>query len=453
MNKIIKIFINFFKCIYRIIDKLIVTPISKIIYKLNEILKNNGGKIEKLLNRPNVLIYVSLISAIAIFLVIDMQVLDLTNQEAEIISGQEVKVVYNQEEYVVEGVPETVDITLIGSKSNLYLAKQIGEHEVLLDLTGYTIGTYKVKLTYNHSITSVNYKLDPMTVTVKISKKESAIKPLTYDILNEEKDSKLTINEVELDRSEVIVKGSKESLDKVAKVKALIDLKKAGITEKGEYNVDSVTLVAYDNEGNRMENIEVVPNKVSAKLKIDSYFVELPVKVVTGEGKLTKGYAISSISNTVTKVEVYGEKEVIDELTYIEAPIDISGLSTDKTFNVNLAKPNGVRYMSETSAKVTITVGPEASKTFEDIAVESINLANDFSVSAATEEDKTIDVIVKGVQSALDNLDPSQIKAYIDLSGYNTEKSYEVEVKLSIDDPRFSLVSTKQKVNINVVKN
>ena len=453
MNKIIKIFINFFKCIYRIIDKLIVTPISKIIYKLNEILKNNGGKIEKLLNRPNVLIYVSLISAIAIFLVIDMQVLDLTNQEAEIISGQEVKVVYNQEEYVVEGVPETVDITLIGSKSNLYLAKQIGEHEVLLDLTGYTIGTYKVKLTYNHSITSVNYKLDPMTVTVKISKKESAIKPLTYDILNEEKDSKLTINEVELDRSEVIVKGSKESLDKVAKVKALIDLKKAGITEKGEYNVDSVTLVAYDNEGNRMENIEVVPNKVSAKLKIDSYFVELPVKVVTGEGKLTKGYAISSISNTVTKVEVYGEKEVIDELTYIEAPIDISGLSTDKTFNVNLAKPNGVRYMSETSAKVTITVGPEASKTFEDIAVESINLANDFSVSAATDEDRTIDVIVKGVQSALDNLDPSQIKAYIDLSGYNTEKSYEVEVKLSIDDPRFSLVSTKQKVNINVVKN
>lgn len=453
MNKMIKLFVNFFKGIYRIIDKLIVTPISKLIYKFNEMLKNNSGKIEKLLNRPNVLIYVSLISAIAIFLVIDMQVLDLTNQEAEIISGQEVKVVYNQEEYVVEGVPETVDITLIGSKSNLYLAKQIGEHEVLLDLTGYTIGTYKVKLTYNHSITSVNYKLDPTTVTVKISKKESAIKPLTYDILNEEKDSKLTINDVELDRSEVIVKGSKESLEKVAKVKALIDLKKAGITEKGEYDVDSVTLVAYDNEGNKMENIEVVPNKVSAKLKIDSYFVELPVKVVTGEGKLTKGYAISSITNTVTKVEVYGEKEVIDSLTYIEAPIDINGLSTDKTFNVNLEKPNGVRYMSETNAKVTITVGPEASKTFEGIAVESINLANDFSVTAATEEDRTIDVIVKGVQSALDNLDPSQIKAYIDLSGYNTAKSYEVDIKLSIDDPRFTLVSTKQKVNINVVKN
>lgn len=451
MSKILKFFANIFKGIYNVIDKFIVTPISKVIYKFNEFLKNNSGKIEKILNRPNVLIYVSLISAIAVFLLIDMQVLDLTNQEAEIISGQDVKVIYNQEEYVVEGVPETVDITLIGSKSNLYLAKQIGEHEVLLDLTGYSVGTYKVKLTYNHSITSVNYKLDPSTVNVKISKKESAIKPLTYDLLNEEKDSKLTIEDVELDSSEVIVKGSKESLEKVSKVKALIDLKAAAITEKGDYTVDSVTLVAYDNEGNKMENIEVVPNKVSAKLKVDSYYVELPVKVVT-TGTITSGYAISSVTNTVSKVEVYGEKEVLDSLTYIEAPIDVSALSADKTYNVNLTKPNGVRYMSETSTKVTVTIGTETSKTFEGIGIEFLNLANGYSVTAASDADRTIDVIAKGVSSSLESLDASLIKAYIDLSGYNEENSYEVGVQLSIDDPRFTLTPTKKTINIKVVK-
>jgi len=451
MNKIFKLIAKIFKAIYNIIDKLIVFPISKLIYKINELIKNNSGRIEKLLNRPNVLIYISLISAAAVFLLIDMQVLDLTNQEAEIISGQEVQVVYNQEEYVIEGVPETVDITLIGSKSNLYLAKQIGEHEVILDLTGYSVGTYKVKLTYNHSITSVNYKLDPSTVNVKISKKESAIKPLTYDLLNEEKDSKLTIEEVELDSSEVIVKGSKEALERVAKVKALIDLKAADITEKGEYNVDSVTLVAYDNEGNKMDNIEVVPNKVKAKLTVDSYFVELPVKVIT-KGTITSGYAISSVTNTVPKVEVYGEKEILDSLTYIEAPIDITALSADKTYNVNLTKPNGVRYMSETSAKVTVTVSTETSKTFEGIAIESLNVANGYTPSAASDTDRTIDVIVKGEASALESLDPTQIKAYVDLSGI-TEGQHELEVKLSIDDPRFTLVSTKKTVNIRVVKN
>lgn len=451
MNKILRIFVRLFKIIYKLVDKFLVFPISKLIYKINEFIKNNSGKIEKILNRPNVLIYLSLISAAAVFLLIDMQVLDLTNQEAEIISGQEVQVVYNQEEYVVEGVPETVDITLIGSKSNLYLAKQIGEHEVILDLTGYSVGTYKVKLTYNHSITSVNYKLDPSTVTVKISKKESAIKPLTYDLLNEEKDSKLTIEEVVLDSSEVIVKGSKESLERVAKVKALIDLKAASITEKGEYDVDSVTLVAYDNEGNKMENIEVVPNKVKAKLTVDSYFVELPVKVMT-KGTITNGYAISSVTNTVPKVEVYGEKEIIDALTYIEASIDVTALSADKTYNVNLTKPNGVRYMSETSTKITVTVSTETSKTFEGIAIESLNVANGYTPSAASDSDRTIDVIVKGEANALESLDPAQIKAYVDLSGI-TEGQHELEVKLSIDDPRFTLVSTKKTVNIRVVKN
>ena len=240
-------------------------------------------------------------------------------------------------------------------------------------------------------------------------------------------------------------------MERVAKVKALIDLKAADITEKGEYTVDSITLVAYDNEGNKMTNIEVVPNKISAKLKVDSYFVELPVKVIT-KGTITSGYAISSVSNTVTKVQVYGEKEVLDSLTYIEAPIDITALSANKTYNVNLTKPNGVRFMSETSAKVTVTVSSETSKTFEGIAIESLNVANGYTPSAASDADRTIDVIVKGEASALEGLDPTQIKAYVDLSGV-TEGLHELEVKLSIDDPRITLVSTKKTINIRVVKN
>ena len=47
-------------------------------------------------------------------------------------------------------VPETVDITLIGNKSSIYLATQLGEHEVVLDLSKYSAGTYKVKLKYSY---------------------------------------------------------------------------------------------------------------------------------------------------------------------------------------------------------------------------------------------------------------------------------------------------------------
>ena len=41
---------------------------------------------------------------------------------------------YNEEAYVIEGLPETVDITLIGRSSDIYLAKQYPTNEVSVDL-------------------------------------------------------------------------------------------------------------------------------------------------------------------------------------------------------------------------------------------------------------------------------------------------------------------------------
>lgn len=452
MSKIFKPFIAILKFIYKILDSLIVTPISKLIYRIGKLGKNNNGKLEKILNRPIVLLYLSLLCAILVFYIVDNKVISLVDNEAEIITDQKVNVIYNEENYVVEGVPETVDITLIGSKSNLYLAKQIGDHKVVLDLTNYEPGTYKVKLKYNHSMNNISYKLDPSTVSIKISEKESEVYNLSYDLVNENKlDKKLNISSVTLNKNDVIVKGSKETLATISNVKALIDVEAAGFTNKGEYDVDSVKLVAYDNNGNKVKNVEMVPNNISAKVKVDSYSVELPVKVVTS-GSITTGYALNSINSTVNKVTVYGEQSVLDTLTYIEAPIDITGLSTDKTFSgVTLTKPAGVRYMTDTTTSVTVTLAEESSKEFSGIVIESRNLAEGYTASALTESDRTITVIAKGVSSALENLDVSKIKAYIDLSGY-TAGTYEVEVKLETDDSRFTLVSTSSKVNIKIAK-
>ena len=452
MNKIFKPFIAIVKILYRIIDKLIVTPISHLIYRISKLGKNNSGKLEKILNRPIVLLYISLLSAIAVFYLVDSKVISLVDNEAEVITGQPVSITYNEENYVVEGVPETVDITLIGSKSNLYLAKQIGDHKVVLDLTDYEPGTYKVKLKYNHSMNNVSYKLDPGSVSIKISEKESEVFDLTYDLVNENKlDKKLSISSVKLDKNEVIVKGSKETLATISNVKALIDVEAASLTNKGEYSVDSIKLVAYDHNGNKVNNIETVPSNISAKLKVDSYSVELPVKVVT-TGNITTGYALNSINSSVSKVTVYGDQEVLDNLTSIEAPIDITGLSTDKTFSgVTLKKPAGVRHMSDTTTSVTVTLDQEANKEFTGIVIEHKNLANGYVVSALSESDRTITVIAKGVSSALDKLEASKIKAYIDLTDY-TAGTYEVEVKLETDDSRFSLVSTTSKVNIKISK-
>ena len=177
MSKIWKKIKNGVKKLYQLLDEKLITPLSRAIYFLFEKLKDNPIHVEKLLNRPRILVYVSLILAVITFFLVDSQVINLVENEAEILSNEPVTVIYNKEAYVVEGLVDHVDIILTGRKSALYLAKQLGEHEVVLDLSDYEASDtpVRVALSYNQTVDNISYKLDPAYVTVTIKKKVSEI--------------------------------------------------------------------------------------------------------------------------------------------------------------------------------------------------------------------------------------------------------------------------------------
>lgn len=455
MNKILKAMSKILKAIYNFIDKTIVTPISRAIYYLNKKLKNNTSHIEKILNRPNILIYLSLAFAVIIFFLVDSKVITLVETEAEVLTNQPVNVLYNSEAYVVEGLVDTVDIILTGRKSDLYLAKQLGDHEVLLDLTDYTASNepYKVKLTYNQTIDSLNYKIDPSTVTVTIKNKVSSLSSVSYDLLNENKlNSKLSVGDVSLSKSEVVVKGSQDNLDKIATVKALIDLNNDDLTDAGTYDIDNVPLAAYDDKGKLMANIDIVPSTITATLTLNTYSTSVPISVRT-KGSLITGKAISSINingASSYSVDVYGEQSVIDSIKSVPVSIDINGLggNDSKTYNVTLPKPSGVRYISEKSAKIIVNFGDEKQKTLENVPISAPkNLASGLTANAKTESDQVVNVLVKGVQNVIDSISVDDIVAYVDLAGYGVGE-HEVPVLVENDDPKIEYVVTK---NITIV--
>lgn len=447
MSKIFKPFIKLFKIIYRIIDRLLVVPISRIVYKIKEVLRDNSNRLEKIINRPNILIYLSLFCALGLFFLVDSQVINLTDHSAQIIEDQKVNVVYNQEAYVVEGVPETVDITLIGTKSNIYLATQLGNHEVELDLSKYGVGTYKVPIKYNLPINSVDYKLDPSTVTVKISERVSEKKNLTYDLLNEDKlDEKLSISNITLDKTRVVVQSSKEILDKVAVVKALVDASLIDLKESGTTTLENIELVAYDSQGNRINNIEIVPSKVTATITIDSYHATKPVRVVT-EGTMSDGKAIASVTSSVKEVVVYGEKSIVDRLNYIEAPINVDKLNSNKTLSVNLSKPSGVRYMSEATSNVSVTIGDSSQKLISGVVVSATNVGIDFVAQAS--EANIIDVYVIGVESIISGLEKANITATVDCSGLD-RGSYTLPVIVTVSNELATVQTTKTEISVKI---
>ena len=222
MKKIIRMIGRFFQHIGSFFDKWLITPITKMILKIVDVSKRNSKNVERFLGKKQTLIVISLLLALGVFFIIDGESNTLVDQYAEILYNQPVTATYNEEAYVVEGLPKTVDITLVGQKRHIFLAKQSPSGGVSVDLTGLKPGQHKVTLKYTQKLKSLDYRLDPSSVTVTIYDKVSATKTLTYDILHKDNlDSKLNIDTVELDRDEVIVKGAEYKLDKVATVKAL----------------------------------------------------------------------------------------------------------------------------------------------------------------------------------------------------------------------------------------
>lgn len=434
-------------------DKILITPITKLILKITGFFKDNAKSIDRLMGRKSTLLVISLLLAFGVFVIIDKESNVIIDQYAEILYNQPVTAVYNEELYVVEGLPKTVDITLVGQKRHIFLAKQSPSKGVSVDLTGLKPGNHKVTLKYSQRLKSLDYKLDPSQVTVTIYNKESDTRSLTYDLLHQDSlDSKLYIDNVELDRTDVIVKGAKYKLDKVASVKALIDVTKfpnAKNLNAGTLSLKDVPLVAYDTNG-KIIDVEIVPKTVSAKITITSPSKEVPIKIVPS-GKVAFGKAIKSIDSSISSVVVYGDADAVNKIQQLEVEIDVKDLKNDKEYNVTLKKPSGITDLSVNTVKINVTVDNSITKEFNNISVSAENLASGLKAQAMSLEDSKITVIVEGSEDVINNLDPTTIKAYVDLKNTGVGE-HEVEVNVTGSDLKLIYKPKTKKVKIKITQ-
>ena len=451
MKKICRGIRKLFSHIGSFFDKWLITPITKLILKIGEFSKRNSKSIERFIGKKQTLIVISLILSLCVFFIVDGESSATIDQYAEILYNQPVTATYNEEAYVVEGLPKTVDITLVGQKRHIFLAKQSPTEGVSVDLTGLKPGQHKVTLKYSQRLKSLDYRLDPSTVTVTIYDKVSATKSLTYDILHKDNlDSKLNIENVELDRSEVIVKGAEYKLEKVATVKALIDVDNFANPEAGEMTLKDVPLVAYDTDG-KVVDVEIVPKSVTAKVVITSPSKEVPLEIIP-KGEMAFGKAIKSISTSINNVTIYGSEEALAAIDSLPVEIDVTGLEKDKDYTVTLKRPTGVTEISAKTVTVKVAVDDSTVKEFDNISIATENLDTDkYRVQAASEADSKVTVVVRGSKSIIDSIDSSIIKAYVDLKDLGTG-THEVEVKVSGDDLKLTYTSKVKKVKVVITE-
>ena len=449
MKRISRSIVRLIKTIIKFFDKWIITPLTKLFVTVTDLFGNKSTKLEKFLVNRQSLVVISLLFAVVTFYAIDKKHISLIDNSAEILYNQKVDVKYDAASYVVEGVPDEVDVTLVGRKMDVYLAKQYPLNNVTLDLTGYTPGNYSVGFKYEQAVSSVQYKVDPSSVNIRIYDKISVKKEVSTDIIHKDNlDSKLNIDSIVLDNDNVIVEGASHRLDEVAIVKAVLDVDKLSNVKVGTTTLSDIPLIAYDADGNKVD-VEIVPATVGATIKITSPSKEVPIKLSV-KGKLDD-VAIKSLTPSVKTVTVYGNQEAIASIEYLPVVVDVNGIKEDKTYSINLTKPTGIREISTKTITVKLEVGNIVSRDIANVPIDAINLQNGYSVQVIGEQNRTVTVIVNGSKEVVDSIEASGIQAFVNLEGKGAGE-HTVAVEVTGDNTTATYTPRVKEIKVKITK-
>lgn len=447
---------NFIKNIFNFFDNHVILPITRLVFRISKKLSVPNKKFETWLSKQSTLLFISLFLSITIFIVVDQKIITFSGQTAEVLKDQNISVKYNEEQYVVEGLPEKVDVTLIGRKAELYIAKQSKSSGVTIDLRGLTPGTHKVKIKYGKGLSNIEYNVNPSEATVIIYEKVSETRNLSYDIVNDNKlDSTLIVNNVKLGTSEapiseVSIRGAAYKINQVATVKALIDMDNLTKKEAGVQTLNDIVLKAYDNSGNVVD-VEFVPNKISAEIELSSPSKTVPLNFVP-KGNLANGKAISGYTFSQNEITVYGDSETLANIDGMDVEVNVDNLSSDTSFRAEIKKPSGIKTMSVNYVTVALKVTDASSTPVQfRIALTGTNLSEGLISQPIDDDNGFIVVEVQGAASVISTINQTDITAYVNLKGLGKGR-YTKEIIVRGTNPLATYKPKRTEATVDIIE-
>ncbi len=410
---------------------------------------------DKLMNNHWVMRVIALFLALMLYASVNIETGSQANQPSTPLSSSpsadkatvtDIPVVtyFDEEDLVVTGVPETVNVTLEGPTGTLIKARQQKDFEVYAELTNLSIGTHRVNLKIKNLSSDLEPTISPSAITVSIEEKISKDFPVEVEFINEDKlEEGYTPDQPIVSPNSVRITASKEVIDRISKVQATINLETAEDTINKESRI-----TIYDRDGNILP-VEVEPSVVDVTVPIKSPSKALPFKVVR-EGELKNGLSILSIETDPKEITVYGPLDVLDNYEFIDGvKVDLSAIEKDSVLEVDVPIPEGIEKISPEKIKIEVDVDEQAEKSFSDISIEEVGLAEGKVFDFLDPDAGEIDVQIYGAPGVINDINSEDIELYINLSNLSDG---EHEVQVQVNSPQnltWSLEQEKVKVRIS----
>lgn len=355
---------------------------------------------------------VSLVLAVLLYAIVNYNALSTSFQSSlrysKTLSDVTVLAKYNSDTFEISGLPEKVDVILTGDAANVTSAANAENGTVICDLDGLTEGEHEIKLTTEGYGNNVNVVVNPINVNVVMKKKTTRQFDISYDFINQDKMEQIySAGTPEFEYTKINVRASKDTLDSIAFVKALIDVS----GQSADFEQDAV-LVAYDSSGKPV-NADIVPNTVHVKVPVTSPNKSVNIQVQVS-GEVPDGKAIDSITMDQQTVTIYGSETTLANIDQVVVTLDAGTLTKDSTVLRPIVLPAGVTSATNTQVTMNITLADAEEKTIDDIPINVIN--NNKHYKASQPDNKTTtSVTVKGTKNNIDKLAADDINVYIDM--------------------------------------
>ena len=338
-----------------------------------------------------------------------------------------------------------VDVTLKGKQSNISKLKR--ENVIAsVDLSGYYAGEYNIPIKIQVDANNILVdKKEPETIAFKID--ENITKTMTADIktIGKLKENYVLGNIKQQEEIEVV--GPKTFVDSIDKLVALVD-----VSKKSESTVVSAPIIAYDKEGEIIEEVSTNPKSIDIEIPIlKTETVPVKLNVV---GNIPDGIDEKQFSVEPNSITIKGNSALIKKITEIET----EEISVDKLLSgqvpIEVKLPEGIALVDKDIRFVASAYPIEIDEQTIEIPLEDIKAKN-------LSENLEIDFVdnKKNIKISLLPKDPlservlSKEDVYASVDFTNLEEGeHELELDISVPES-FKITGVEpSSIVVNLVK-
>lgn len=262
---------------------------------------------------------------------------NLSQNSSKTIEDVPVEIIYNSKVLHITKAPETVNVTVSGPQSKLLKIENADDIKVAVDLSNTKAGKYKEDYIVKGLSNDINYNVKPKQAYVTLENKETKTMHVQADIGKDDIDPNYKVKDSSVEPNSVKVTGGREQLKKIAYLKATY--KEANKLRQDTSSVADVT--AFDKSLNKLD-VNIQPNEVKLNVKLQEYSKKVKVKI-NKKGSLPDGASLDDITVDENEIEIYGNRDDLQDINEIEANVDLKNITESKDQNVQLNLPDKVK--------------------------------------------------------------------------------------------------------------